>query len=379
MRILLLFTLHLSHLLPSLPFILTLPSFSRSPSTMTIPCYKVAQPQPVVKLTPRETEALLPQPTTAIRPPCPNSINCTQQQTSELYGYSLMALSSIGFSAMSLLVHIATTKYDLSSSSCFFIRAVVQATLSYLYIAIFLNPRQILISLTPRQWKLLAFRGIIGSIAMAAFFHSLQLLPIGDAVSIFFISPILTMLLSSLILAEPITRIDAIAAAVSFSGIILVARPGFGSVSSFTPHRIVGVLSAMAAALFSAFAYVTVRNLGTSVHFMTNVFSLGFASVFTSLILGGAITPAYIAQMTKPIGLALLSSLFAFGAQSFLNNGLQHCPAGPGALVRNLDVPMAFILGLTFLKERPNITSFVGSSLVVCGTVMIGLRKIIRS
>lgn len=214
---------------------------------------------------------------------------------------------------------------------------------------------------------------------MAAFFYSLHLLPIGEAVSIFFISPIITMLLSNLVLAEPITRIDAIAAGVSLAGIILVARPGFGFLFSFAPHRIVGVLSAMTAALFSAFAYVTVRNLGTSVHFMTNVFSLGFASVLMSLVLGGGMTPAYIIQMKEPIGLALLSSLFAFAAQSFLNNGLQHCPAGPGALVRNLDVPMAYVLGLTFLNERPNFMSFAGSSMVVCGTVMVGLRKIIRS
>lgn len=66
-------------------------------------------------------------------------------------------------------------------------------------------------------------------------------------------------------------------------------------------------------------------------------------------------------------------------AQCMLNKGLQYCHAGPGVLVRNLEVPMAYVLGMLFLNETPTLLRAFGSFLVVCAAVIIGMRQFIPS
>lgn len=304
-----------------------------------------------------------------------------QPHSSELYGYALMALSTLGFSGMSLLTHIAENKHGFPATSAVFVRAIIQTTLSYLYITRFLNVRELLDGFTPRQWMLLISRGITGSLGVMSVFTGLQKLPVGDATAIFFCGPVITMLLSGAFLGEPITVVDCIASVISFAGIILVARPGFGDETAIisTRDRIIGSLASFAGAWLSAISYVTVRSLGRSIHFMTFVFSLGFACIFVSVFLGGFMGPAgLLAQKTGTVNV-VGASLFAFAGQVCLTKGLQNCRAGPGVLIRNLDVPLAYIFGLLFLGEAPSWFSFAGACLVLTATLMIGLRQMMRS
>lgn len=194
--------------------------------------------------------------------------------------------------------------------------------------------------------------------------------------TIFFFGPVITMLLSNAVLGEVVTKIDALASFVSFAGILLVVRPGFDTQILSDGHRLLGALCALSGAFLSAVAYITVRYLSRSVHFMTNVFSLGFGSLVISILLGGAVGPSIISENRQGFLYALLSSLSAFIAQSLLSVALKHCPVGPGIVVRNLDVPLAYIAGLLFLGENPSWPSLAGSVLVLTGTLMVGIRKI---
>lgn len=111
---------------------------------------------------------------------------------------------------------------------------------------------------------------------------------------------------------------------------------------------------------------------------MSSVLSLGLGVLVVSVVLGGAVNP--IALLNNPSGLAMLvlSSLFGFVGQCLINRGLQLCQAGHGSLIRNLDVPVAYLLGLVFLGERPSWYSFAGSFLVVGSALMIGIRQMMN-
>lgn len=300
----------------------------------------------------------------------------------ELHGYFLMAISTLGFCAQSLFVHIAEESYHFPVASTIFIRAIVQTLFSCLYLIRFTDMPNLFSSLTRTQWKLLAFRGITGSLAMYALFAALRLLPVGDAITIYFFTPVITMALSSIVLHERIAFIHAIAAVISFIGVILVSRPDFGL--SSTPlvtvsDRVFGALLALASAFLSSAVYVTIRHLGTSIHYMLSVFSLGVACFLTSSLAGGIIGPRALIANKEGASAVLLSTFFAFAGQTTFNKGLQHCRAGPGALIRSLDVPMTYILAMVFLHEEPTVIRIIGSGLVLLASVMIGLRQIFRS
>ncbi len=76
----------------------------------------------------------------------------------------------------------------------------------------------------PRPGLQLA-RALGVGLASFAFFIGLQLMPLADATAIQFTSPMITALLSSLLLGERATRVVWISTAVAFAGVLVVLRP----------------------------------------------------------------------------------------------------------------------------------------------------------
>lgn len=320
------------------------------------------------KQPPCEADSLLPSPATI-----------TPLGSSQLYGYGLMLCSSLGLSGMSLFVHISENKFGFPPISVLFVRSVIQASFALIYILYSLNVKAELSSMTVKQCQLLGFRGTVGAVAMIFYFVALSLLPVAIAVTIFFLSPIFVMIFSRIFLKEPITGTDGFAAVLSFTGLLLVSRADatLGTVSLSAKDQMVGVLCALIGAVLSAVAYVTQRGIGRSVHFMFSVFALGFACLIFSILLGGAVGPSAFYTQRNGLIAALIGSLFAFPGQCFLNKALQHCRAGPGMLIRNMDIPIVYFLGLAFLGERLALLPLIGSALVLSGALLIGLRQIL--
>ena len=292
----------------------------------------------------------------------------------------LMAASCFGFSIMSLFFHIAETTFDFSARYTIFIRSVIHTTLAGLYIASYLNIRETFISLTRRQQTLLVFRGFTGAFGVLAGTLSLKYLPMGDAVSLFFSSSVITLILSNLVLSESITVLDCIAAIVSFGGVLLISRPDGDLVShASTTHRLIGSICAISAAFLASAAYVTIRSLGASLHYMLNVIALAVATLIISIPMGGFTPPEAIIHNKWGSFYAIVGSLAGLTGQICLTKGLQHCNAGPGLLIRNLDIPLAYVLGMVFLGEKPTPVRLLGSTMVLCTAIMIGVRKIIAT
>ncbi len=75
--------------------------------------------------------------------------------------------------------------------------------------------------------KLLLARGSVGVTAMFALWFILTQLVMSDATVIVFSSPFFTMILARIFINESFTCVDAVIVLVGFSGVLLVARPGF--------------------------------------------------------------------------------------------------------------------------------------------------------
>lgn len=141
--------------------------------------------------------------------------------------------------------------------------------------------------------------------------------------------------------------------------------------------RVVGALFAMADAVFSALAYTTVRFLGGKVHFSLSVGIVGVMGSIAVAMLGG------LSQLItfwnhdphahQAVAICACSAVLLFVAQSLLDKGLQYCPAGKAMLLRTLEVPFAYALGLVFLHETVSMSAAIGSALVVLAAALIAL------
>lgn len=96
----------------------------------------------------------------------------------------------------------------------------------------------------PRPGLQLA-RGAAVSVATLGSFFGVQLIPLADAVSIAFISPVITALISTLVLKEPAHWTVWVSIALSFCGVLIVLKPGL----AFDAARLFPLTAAFALAI----------------------------------------------------------------------------------------------------------------------------------
>lgn len=84
----------------------------------------------------------------------------------------------------------------------------------------------------PRPWIQVG-RGAAVALSTLCFFAGLQFMPIATATAIGFTAPMMTALLSALLLREKLPRILFIVLPLAFAGVVLVLRPGLASVGAF--------------------------------------------------------------------------------------------------------------------------------------------------
>eukprot|EP00171_Calliarthron_tuberculosum_P008454 IDg8454t1 len=184
------------------------------------------------------------------------------------------------------------------------------------------------------------------------------------------------MLLSNFVLGERIGGWEILAASMSFFGIVLVANPDLSLDLSGThsPSYLLGVCLGLLSAMIAACAFVTTRYLGSQVSFMSNVIAFGVTTSIIGTSMGGATFASFRGQ-PECLALALFGGVAGFFGQCFLNKGFQYCDAGAGSVLRTIDVPLSYVLGLIFLHEVPHSVSLFGSLFVVAGAVTIGSRS----
>ncbi|PXF39863.1 Solute carrier family 35 member G1 [Gracilariopsis chorda] len=312
---------------------------------------------------PTEADALL-SPSSAATSPAP-----------EHYGLAWIALAALCFSFTTISIRLSATHFGFSTSASVLLRSIAHLVLSTMLLVSFVH--QSPLNLPPLYLRMLFIRGLFGTVAMVLAFKSLSYLPAGEACSIFACGPILTMILSKLVLKDTCAVHDVLCALVALLGVWLIADPS--TANSNGGQHVVGALLVLVCALFSAAGYVCVRGMGTRVHFMLSVFALGIIGTPVTAFLGGREAMHQIVYNRRGTAVMLLGSLSAFCAQTCLNKGLQSSKAGQGIIMKNLEVPFVYVLALLVLGEKSSVPRILGSFLVVCAVAIVGWRSQIKS
>jgi drug/metabolite transporter (DMT)-like permease len=264
-----------------------------------------------------------------------------------------MALSALGFSVMALLVKLAAR--ELPTGEIVLARAVVTLVLSYVLV------RRAGLSPWGTQRGKLVVRGILGFSGLAFFYLSLARLPLAEATTLQNTIPVLTALLAWWLLGEPVGWAAAFAIACGVGGVLLVARPaGNGDA--------VGVACALAAAVSSSLAYVTVRQLSRTEHPLVIVFY--FPLVATPLAIPWAAAHSVLPSARGWLLLAGIGAATQLG-QVFLTRALVIERAGRATSVGYLQICFAIVWQLVVFRESPSVWTLAGASLIIAGTLVV--------
>jgi len=218
-------------------------------------------------------------------------------------------------------------------------------------------------------------RGFGIVIANLCFFTSLITIPLGEAVAIFFISPLIITSLS-VIIGEKISLSSWIAIFIGFLGVVIILRPGFGvfNFASFLP---------LIAALAYSFVQIMTRKMGEAEQASKMVFYIQLNLMFFSALSGLLFGDGNLADPSKPslffllrawiipslgdflimIGLGILSGLGAY----CISQAYRISKAGFIAPFEYLALPLSIIWSIVVFEEWPDFISWVGI-LLITGT-----------
>lgn len=228
-----------------------------------------------------------------------------------------------------------------------------------------------------RRW-LLVLRGVIGTAALLCVFAALARLPLAPATVLQYLQPTFTALLAWLLLRERVGPRVLLAAVLGWLAVVLLSNPAelsglFGPMASLLLGQrsealpLAGVLLALAGALLSACAYVSVRALGRSEHPLVIVFYFPLVGLVLTL-------PAVLIDPVLPTGaewLALLGvGLFTQLGQIGITKGLLGLPAARATAMSYGQVPLAALWGWWFFREPLDPDTALAAVLVLLATLL---------
>jgi drug/metabolite transporter (DMT)-like permease len=269
-----------------------------------------------------------------------------------------MVASALSFSLMGVCVKQVGGRIPVAE--VVFARAIVSVALSW-----WLLHRAGIPAWGKRRW-LLIWRGAIGTAALVCVYAALAALPLAAATVLQYLYPPFTALLAWLMLGEPIGKRVLAAMALGWLGVLLVAQPA-GLLQGGATMALVPVLIAIAGALFTAFAYVSVRSLGTSEHPLVIVFYFPLVALPLSLPLV-ALNPVLPtpAELLWLIGVGVFTQL----GQVYLTRSLTALPAARATAISYVQVLFAGGWGWLLFGESIDSWTIAGAGLVLTATLV---------
>lgn len=140
------------------------------------------------------------------------------------------------------------------------------------------------------------------------------------------------------------------------------------SLSLLFLHLILGAIGA-------AFTFVVLRKMGKSVHYYLSVWYYAVIGFIECIITVSVLGEWTIPSCGRDRWLLMLIAVLGIAGQTFLTKALQIEKAGPVALMRTIDVVLAFIFQFIFLNRAPTMWSLGGALCVVVSTSGVALRK----
>ena len=269
------------------------------------------------------------------------------------WGMPIMALSSVLFSAMSLLIPLTRSVNTSLVASARFVTGIV--VILGLALAGFTRIKPV------NRWWLIV-RGLIGATSVYFFYRGITNLGLGKGTVLNYTYPVFAALLAPLMLKEKLSWDVVAAVLVSFLGIALVVNPG----------RINGVgveeLLALLGGVLSGIAVVAIKKLRET----DTPYVIYLAQCVFGLLVVGWPTITSSFGFSGRIWLILLGvGVLATAAQLAMTWAYKHVPATEGSLLGFLVPVLNVLLGVIVFGEKMRAATVAGSVLVLicCGYV----------
>jgi drug/metabolite transporter (DMT)-like permease len=211
-----------------------------------------------------------------------------------------------------------------------------------------------------------AFRGILGLTSMSLNFSAMMLLPMAEATTIGFASPVFATMLAALLLREPTGRYRWGAIFLGFIGIVLAVRPNAAATFGAGPWI------ALAGALMTGCVLVQIRRLSKVESAAAIVF---WFSLSTLIPLG--IGMFFVAQSHNVTDWLIIGGLSISGAvaQLLLTTAMRHASVAAITTMDYTGLIWSVLFGYFIFDAIPGPGTWFGAPVIIVAGLVIILRE----
>ncbi|MGE4411587.1 MAG: DMT family transporter [Sphingobium sp.] len=217
----------------------------------------------------------------------------------------------------------------------------------------------------PDPWMQIG-RGAALAATTGTFWVSLTFLPLGEATVIFYLNPVIIVILSGLILGEKVPVPVWFATIMAFAGVLLVIHPDGARIGL---AGLLPLASAFSMASLVIMNRVSARSEKCSAlhsQFLISVCGLGFATVIATLGHWSGLaalhlsfpTPSILARGLLIAGLAAIGHFLLFFAT-------QRVSAGRIAPFAYTQLLVAILLGMLLFDDHPDAMTGIGAAMII--------------
>ncbi len=212
---------------------------------------------------------------------------------------------------------------------------------------------------------LMLLRGACLAAASLSMVFALRVMPVGETVAIIYIAPFLVMLAAGPILGEKVSMVGWMAAACSFVGVLVIARPGSG----LDPLGVTWCLvNAGCATVYHLLTRMLTRTETT------------MAMLFHTALVGTVVFTAFLpwslsGAMPDPFDAVLMIVLGVLGTVGHLlfTAAYRQAPASLLAPVNYLHIVWAAILGWLVFAHVPDGLALIGMAMIMASGVAVAV------
>lgn len=211
-----------------------------------------------------------------------------------------------------------------------------------------------------------AARSTIGMAGMLCNFGAAMLLPLAEATTLAFTTPLFAVILAALVMREKVGRWRWTAVAIGFSGVLVIAQPGHEFVSAL------GAAAGLGAGLMVAIVAFQIRDLGRT--------EAPSAIVFYFALFGAVMMLPFLPfTMTahSPTQWAMLIAMGTVGTagQLLLTASLRHGAVASVIVMDYTALIWATLFGWTFWDQLPTLATWLGAPLIVMAGLIVMWRE----
>lgn len=219
--------------------------------------------------------------------------------------------------------------------------------------------------LTPRQWRLFGWRGLVHTLATTCWFYAMTRIPLAEVTAMNYLNPIYVTLGAALFLGEKLAARRLIAVGAALIGALIILRPGIREVDP-------GHIAMLVTAVFFAAGYLIAKRLSAE---LSATVIVGILSISVTIGLFPFALAVWVPVSVTTLLWFLLAAAFATAAHYAMTFAFAAAPLTVTQPVTFLQLVWAVLLGAVAFGEAVDGWVIFGGAVIMAAVSFITWRE----